>query len=610
MDDIKIFVTHTPNSRQIRIQDPLLYHVAAGSGLQTGQLAEDMLADNTGENISRKNRIYCELTTQYWAWKNVEADYYGFCHYRRYFSFAEETMPEAAWGCLSFSYINTKTIQKLCIDEQHIRQKVSPYDFLIAKKIPVRQLFAKSVYEHYKNASELNIKDLELFLDILNEKYPKLQAAAKRYIDGAYFYPCNMFIMKKEIFQEYSDMLFAILEEFERRADMSGYSREGLRTPGHLGERFAGIYYEYLLQKGGYRMGELQMALFSHTQEHTYKRPGEKEIPVVLAADRAYVPVLFTCVKSLTECADTARDYHIYILHTDILKKDMQVFQKELARENIRIDFVDVGEKVDGYRLEAKEHITTETYFRFLILDILKDCQKAVYLDSDTIVRKDVAGLYDLPLNGYLLAAAVDPDFAGQYNGANSDTKNYCDQVLGLKDPYAYAQAGVLVFHIAALKEVTDVSRLFRMADEGNYRYSDQDILNIICEGRIKKLDMAWNMLIDSRNQRGRIIQAAPAGILEAYEQARKRPYIIHYAGDAKPWKDPKEDFAQEFWKTARQTPYYEELLSGIVNGKTAGPVLSAPERAAGLLKRIAKKLLPQGSRIRLAVGRLYWKLK
>lgn len=40
--------------------------------------------DDTGDNISCKKRCYCELTAQYWTWKNIQADYYGFFHYCRY----------------------------------------------------------------------------------------------------------------------------------------------------------------------------------------------------------------------------------------------------------------------------------------------------------------------------------------------------------------------------------------------------------------------------------------------------------------------------------------------------------------------------------------------
>lgn len=88
MSDIKIFVTHTPNRDTMRVNNSLLYNVIAGSDFQTKEVPEGVYQDNQGDNISSLNKSYCELTTQYWAWKNMQADYYGFCHYRRFFSFS------------------------------------------------------------------------------------------------------------------------------------------------------------------------------------------------------------------------------------------------------------------------------------------------------------------------------------------------------------------------------------------------------------------------------------------------------------------------------------------------------------------------------------------
>lgn len=611
MSEIKIFVSHTPDSRNIRIRHPLFYHVAAGSDLWKAPIPEGMLADNTGTHISGKNRTYCELTTQYWAWKNAEADYYGFCHYRRYFSFAPHLLREADCGCLVYPYMNQELRKELYMGEKKIRRKAESYDFLIAKGIPVQALHARSVYDHYKKAKELHIQDLELFLKILCRKYPQLASAARSYIGGKVFYPCNMFLMKKEIFQEYSDMLFQILDVFERKADMSLYSREGRRTPGHLGERFAGIYYEYLQQQGGYRLGELQMAMIEHTEASDISGPDAEEIPVVLSADQNYVPVLAVCLRSLVDCMDAGRRYHIYIFHTDIEDADQQLFRKTFCCGHVQLDFVDIRTRAAGYRLRAKGHISAETYYRFFIPDVLKDCRKAVYLDADLIIRRDIAQLYDLQLGNALLAAAVDPDMIGQYYGANPDTRQYCERVLKLKDPCSYMQAGVLVMNIEAFRREVRIQELFQMAEHQDYRYSDQDILNIVCEGRIKKLDLRWNVLTDSGHSRRQIIQSAPADILEAYEQARQQPYMIHYAGSRKPWKHPKEDFASEFWHTARQTPYYEVLLSGIAPQKEKGVFGEKPVvLAADLLRRTAKKVLPQGSRVRRVIGGWYWRLK
>lgn len=611
MNDIKIFVTHSPNTNNIRPKLPLFYHVTAGSAFQQGPLPKGMLRDDTGTHISEKNRSYCELTTQYWAWKNINADIYGFCHYRRYFSFSPGLLPEAGCGSVILPYLDKRARKALCLEEEAVRSGVGQYDFLIAKAVPVRAFYAENVYEHYRQADGLHVEDLDLFCKILYEKYPHMQNAAEAYLKGDRFYPCNMFLMKRELFDWYCGMLFGLLEAYEQQAKKrpgkTRYSREGCRTPGHLGERFLGMFYEYIRQLGTYQTKELQMALVTHTQKPAVRKPRPQEIPIVTAANVSYVPALFTCLRSLADHTDPCRRYHIYVFHTDISVRDQQVFQKELECGHIRVDFADVGMLVAGYRLKAKGKISAETYYRFLILDLLKDCAKAVWLDSDLVVCRDVAQLYDLDLRGYMLAAAADPDFAGQCNGANPDTARYCREALRLKDPFQYVQAGVMVFHIREMRKKISTKQLFAMAQQGDYRYSDQDILNIVCQGNIRRLPMAWNMLTDRQHTRYEVIRSAPSELLDEYEQARKQPFIIHYAGSPKPWEALDADFAQEFWKTARNTPYYETLLAGAA-GQPEHMTLA--QKAAGITVKAAKKLLPQHSRIRWAAGKLYWRMK
>ena len=139
MSDIKIFVTHTPNRDTMRVNNSLLYNVIAGSDFQTKEVPEGVYQDNQGDNISSLNKSYCELTTQYWAWKNMQADYYGFCHYRRFFSFSETKLKETSWGTIEYDYLDQKAMDELAFNEKDMQAYIEKYDFLIAKGVATSQ---------------------------------------------------------------------------------------------------------------------------------------------------------------------------------------------------------------------------------------------------------------------------------------------------------------------------------------------------------------------------------------------------------------------------------------------------------------------------------------
>ena len=93
--DIKIYVVcHKPSYVP---ENPYLYPIQVGTALN-GTKLPGMRHDDEGDNISQKNKTYCELTAQYWAWKNEDADYYGFFHYRRYLAFDPSLNKDDGWG--------------------------------------------------------------------------------------------------------------------------------------------------------------------------------------------------------------------------------------------------------------------------------------------------------------------------------------------------------------------------------------------------------------------------------------------------------------------------------------------------------------------------------
>ena len=65
---------------------------AAGKDKIHSDSGREYVRDDTGDNISKLNPEFCELTGLYWAWKNLSADYIGLVHYRRHFLLPENWM--------------------------------------------------------------------------------------------------------------------------------------------------------------------------------------------------------------------------------------------------------------------------------------------------------------------------------------------------------------------------------------------------------------------------------------------------------------------------------------------------------------------------------------
>ena len=189
--------------------------------------------DDTGMNISEKNPSYCELTAQYWAWKNDSADYYGFFHYRRYLY----PDPEAKRPYRIVRDFSSSTLEKL--NYTGFPDLIPQYDLIL----PVAEDMHISVREHYSQAESHREKDLALVEEILREKWPEYTDATEKYLSGTEQYFGNIFIMKQPVYFDYCAWLFPILEEFDRRAEWAGRTVQELRADGYLAERLLGIYF-------------------------------------------------------------------------------------------------------------------------------------------------------------------------------------------------------------------------------------------------------------------------------------------------------------------------------------------------------------------------------
>ncbi|GGI14191.1 hypothetical protein GCM10007377_09700 [Galliscardovia ingluviei] len=603
---VKIFVSvHKPSQL---VEGTCFYPVHVGSTLTDKELS-GTLRDDIGENISERNPRYCELTAQYWAWKNVDADYYGFCHYRRYFDFSGVRHQENDYGEILDTYITDETIKRYGLDDEHVLSNVAGWDVITTPYNDVRKMDGfSSLKDHWNADDHLQLHDLRHMYDILVNAYPDYQPDADAVLNGTKAAFCNMFIMRKEIFHDYCQWLFPLLDAFDQTADMSTADVQRLRTVGHLSERLLNIYLAHQQRIGKqWRIKQLQCVHFTHPEPIETLNPLDINprytIPIVLAADDAYVPMLATTIHSILSNADTEYYYDFIVLHRNISVQNQNTLSSFVSRaKHASIRFYDVQRIIENYVLDTNNpHISIETYYRFIIQDILPFYKKVLYLDCDLIVNADIATLYATDIKNYCLAAVKDIDFTGTLAMKDGKRKQYTDTVLHMNNGFNYFQAGVMLLNLDELRMLHTVEEWLAMSTDTAYIYNDQDILNMECEGKVLYLDARWNVMHDCAGRVDGVFAFAPAEDFLAYQQARRDPSIVHYAGFEKPWKNPWCDFGPLYWHYAQQTPFSVQLIAMLAGIQKPKPIQHHDRAIAedSPLRKYGDILAPTGSKQR-----------
>ena len=193
--------------------------------IQVGKIISNLdlpyTTDNTGKNISSKNKNYCELTALYWIWKNVDLpDYVGVCHYRRFFVYG---------------------IRSKLIDEKKVLKLMEKYDVILPYPSKVKE----DVYHHFINSTSGREKDLLNLKKIIEEEYPEYSSVYEKIMSKNKISYCNMVIMSKRNYCEYCEWLFDILFKLEKITNMSGYSKQEQRLYGFLSEFLLNVWIEY-----------------------------------------------------------------------------------------------------------------------------------------------------------------------------------------------------------------------------------------------------------------------------------------------------------------------------------------------------------------------------
>ena len=181
--------------------------------------------DNSGENISTLNPYYCELTGLYWAWRNLDCDYLGLVHYRRYFT------------KITKGYNESINIDDVILNRYEIEELLESSEVIVPKR---RKYYIETLYSHYDHTFDGT--HLDLARTIIEMKSPEYLPSFEKVMKQRSGYMFNMFIMKKELADDYFTWLFPILDSMYESMDLSGLTDFEARLFGRVSEILLNVW--------------------------------------------------------------------------------------------------------------------------------------------------------------------------------------------------------------------------------------------------------------------------------------------------------------------------------------------------------------------------------
>lgn len=270
-----------------------------------------------------------------------------------------------------------------------------------------------------------------------------------------------------------------------------------------------------------------------------------KVVPVFLTINSAYAPYAAAAIHSLTQYANPNRYYKVIILH-DGLNLVNRWRLRNLVTRNVALQFKKMSRSlylkaVVAYCTRRKKGAAdffsaAVYYYRAFIPLLFPIYKKAVYIDSDVILRGDIGELFDIELGDNVLAAMVDPKVS-----VIPEFRDYVDNAVGVPHD-EYVNSGVQVMDLRKMRKMKYLSTMIEMMRkyDADLVAPDQDYLNVILRGKILFLDPVWNA--------------------EPVKDLPRNVKLVHFNLFNKPWHYKGVPCERIFWAAAKGTGFTGDL--------------------------------------------------
>ena len=283
-----------------------------------------------------------------------------------------------------------------------------------------------------------------------------------------------------------------------------------------------------------------------------YSRNKEnKSIPIAMALDDNYVYPTVVAIGSAMENKNEETEYSFYLMHPNEFKEESKEKIKSLEKkyDKCHINLINMGEQFKT--ANDKGHITTPTYYRLALSELLVNLDKIIWLDGDTLTLQDLKQMYDIDMEGLYYRGFLDDNI----NGTSS---------FGVESDH-YICAGVMLINLKELRENNMANRFNSFIEENNSKLvqHDQTVINVVCADKIGILPPKFGMfnIIATKE----LSESYADGLIaenkythEDMANALNDLCILHCI--AKPWNSPQVNLGSLWWDYASKTDFYNEI--------------------------------------------------
>ncbi len=286
------------------------------------------------------------------------------------------------------------------------------------------------------------------------------------------------------------------------------------------------------------------------------------KIHIFFASDENFVQHLAVTITSILCNSNNDDEFIFYIMDGGISAKSKQKLNNLKKIKQFDIEFLLINkEEFKKCSIDKRcDYISIETYYRFKIASLKPELEKAIYLDSDIVVKKSLKFLWETDLKNFTLGAVED---------VNIRFKQEAKERLGCE---FYFNAGILLINLKKWREINAEQSCFEIIDQEKSKilWVDQDVLNLLFKNDIKFLHPSWNVQTVIYRGGGFSVYSQ-----QQVDEAIKDPAIIHFIGYIKPWNPNKTHVLDiEYFKYLKYTDwknfifkYKLQLLKNFLNG-------------------------------------------